>query len=260
MARSYFGTGRYVAAENDMTVVGRNLPPGRTAILYGQGSHALAANQWITADDDGRSRNGLLAEYWPVFSGDLSQTLTQGTFGNDTAQTRLGQLKTWAQGSGSPISVAAGAVFGLGGSGGCAALLNHARANPTFYKALYLMMPLTDLNDVYVNRVDATITQSEINKAYNNGVDDGGTAYQAARPTHSPIEVGVNSGLAGIPIRLAYSTNDPYIPVSVVTAYQSAVQAAGGSCSVVSVGAQGHSAPVAALPTQDIIDFFKAHE
>lgn len=255
MASSSYGVGQYVAAESHVAVW--KVPPGRRALIYCQGSHTLAAGAWITAQSDDRQRDAILAEFFPLLCGDLSQTTTQGTFGNTTVQTRVGQLKTYAQGASFPVPVASGKVHLIAGSGGFAAASLWANANPTLVSSIVGMAPLVDLEDFYTNRTDATITAVEVNKAYNAGVDDGGTAYQAAKVAHNPTKN--VASLTGIPIKLWYSTDDPYIAPSTVTAYQTAVQSAGGTCTIQSMGAVGHTAPVSACNPYEIADWFLAH-
>lgn len=231
------GVGQYAGgAEAHRILGGRGSGPGSPGILNLQGSHSLADaftkefDVWVGGVvqllcDAGR---------W-VAGGDMSQTLTQGTFGNDTAVTRAGQLKTFIQAA--PFLARAGKVAIMAGSGGATAAINYARANPALVSALLLFCPLTDLQDFHDLRVDATITAAEVETAYG-----GAAAYATALPTHSPV-VGTNPNpLAPIPMRIYYSTNDPYIPVSTVTAFQAKVLASGGKCDIASLGPVGHSA------------------
>lgn len=191
----------------------------------------------------------------------MGQTATQGTFGNDTAVTRVGQLRTYVQGTSSPVQAASGKVHIHGTSGGCTAAINYARANPANVGALYLVAPFTDVLTFYndATRVAAAgITQAELNKAYNGGVDDGGTAFLAAMPTHDPSASGNQAALAGIPIRLIYSDDDPVIPPSTVAAYAALLSAAGVSVTTASEGAVGHGST--GVDPVDLVSFFIEHQ
>lgn len=239
------GVGQYVASEASVAVWGRTGRTGQRAVLYLQGSHAVADSFLGDATGKVLGDAGFVA-----ICGDLSQTTSQGTFGNTTAQTRTGQLRTYIQGASSPLAAAAGKVHILGASGGVAAGINYARANPSNVASIYAVAPLVNLQDLYENRTDVSVTQAEINTAYGGDVT-------ASYTTHDPSHSGNQAALAGIPIRIAYSTNDPYVPVSVVTAYQTLIQNAGGTCSIVSQGAVGHSA--AGMDRQDLVQFFANH-
>jgi pimeloyl-ACP methyl ester carboxylesterase len=134
-----------------------------------------------------------------LVQGDLSQTTTQGTYGNDTSVTRIGQLITFVQGASSPLQAAAGKVHILGVSGGATAAFNYARANPANVASLYLIAPAVDMLAIYntpARLAFVSLTQAEMNKAYNNGVDDGGTAFLAAMPTHDPSATGNQAALS----------------------------------------------------------------
>lgn len=249
------GAGGYVGSGSEASRAryGRLSKPADKGIIYLQGSHSLA-DVIVTDPDLGPIVQLLGDSGFRVACGDMSQTTSQGTFGNDLAQTRAGQLRTWLQNT---VGAAAGKVHIFAGSGGCAAALNYARQNPANVASLVLSGPLVDLQDVHDNRVDAVITQAEIHKAYNNGVDDGGTAYAAGLATHSPTLAADKTPLAGIPMLLIYATNDPYIPVQVVTDYRDKIIAAGGSCSLLNLGAVGHS--ITGLDPIAVRDFFQAH-
>lgn len=249
------GVGVYVANEVSNVLWGRGSQIRRKAVLSLQGSHGTSDTMLSLADTFDRCAS-LALDGFTVASGDLSQTASQGTYGNDTGRTRVGQLLSFVQSNSSPIPCT-GPVHLLGVSGGATAAIQYARANPANVASMYLITPLVDLADFYANRTDATLTQSEVNKAYNNGVDDGGTAFNAALPTHDPSAPGNQAALAGIPIRLAYSDNDQYCPASTVTAYAELVNAAGGSATAYSEGAVAHQGT--GVDTNDVLAFFRTH-
>lgn len=235
------GVGAYVAGETHRAVwSGEQQPGAGAAVLDAQGSHGVADS--ITAADDMTRILPLSRAGFVCIAGDMGQTTSQGTFGNDTAVTRLGQLKTFVQGASSPMQARGGPVRIVAGSGGCTAALNYARANPTSVAALFLICPLVDIEDFYNNWTNggangtatapSGVTQAEIDTAYG-----GAAAFAAAMPSHNPIRSGNQAVLAGIPIWLAYSTNDPYISVQKVLDYAALVP----SAQAVSQGAVGHT-------------------
>lgn len=242
------GVGVYVASEAHNFMWDRLAKPGGRVVVSCQGSHSTA-DSILTAGWE--RANALSAAGYVLVQGDLAQTTTQGTFGNATSETRVGQLRTFALGSSAPVP-AAGKVHLIGGSGGVAAALNYARANPGNVASIYGMVPLVDIEDVYNNRTDVDITQAEIDAAY---TDHAG--FLAAMPARNPSRAGNQAALAGIPIRLAYSTNDPYITVASVLGYVAAVNAAGGNATAFSMGAVGHDTP--GLDPYDCARFFKEH-
>lgn len=255
---SSWSFGTYVANENAYVVWGRQTPVGARPVVSLQGSHSLAVSLKGDTTAERLGDGGYV-----VVCGDLSQTLTQGTFGNPTSVTRAGQLKTFIQGANSPLIAGAGKVHLIGASGGATAAINYARANPTLVASMYLVVPCVDTENYYTNYTNGGAngtgvvvgpTQAEIHKAFNGGVDDGGTAYLAAMPASNPARAGNQAALAGIPMTLAYSTTDPFFPVATITSYAAAVNAAGGSATAVSQGAVGHTAD--GINSDDVALFF----
>jgi predicted esterase len=230
MTRISRGVGQYVASEAHRVVWARTTKVGAQAAIFCPGSHDGADSTYSVA----RVNMEALAQAgFIVGLLDMAQSPSQGTFGNATAQARIGQMRTFLQGTSSPLRAAAGKVHLVGGSGGVAAALNFARANPSLVASIAGIVPLTDLQDFYENRTDGQVTQAEVRAAYSGGVPD--------YATYSPAATGNQAALIGVPIKLWYSTNDPYIPVSTVVAYQGKVQGAGGTCVISSLGAVGHS-------------------
>ena len=225
------GVGLYVASETHRVVWSRATKPGARLLIYVQGSHGTAETTFNAErpDLEALARAGFI-----VALADVSQTTSQGTFGNTTSQTRIGQLRTFMLGASSPIVPSSGEMFLVGGSGGAAAILNYARANPANVAAIAATTPLVDLQDFYTSRTDATITQAEVNAAYGGDVT-------ASYATHNPSASGNQTALAGVPMKLYYSTDDPYIPVSTVTNYETLVRAVSGTIERQSLGAVGHT-------------------
>jgi pimeloyl-ACP methyl ester carboxylesterase len=241
------GVGSYVAGEAHNFAWSKDAGPGAPVVVSCQGSHALADEAWNAATDLSRTL-ALAHAGFLVVSGDLSQTASQGSFGNDTARTRIGQLITLAQSASAPIRGRAGKVALIGVSGGATAAINYARANPANVSALYLMTPLLDLQDFHDNRVTqagSSFTQAEIEAAYG-----GSAAYAAAVASHSPVAGSNPAQLAGIPIKLAYSTNDQYVTTASVDAFAAATGA-----QKVSLGNVLHNA--ASVDPADVVDFLR---
>lgn len=242
------GVGAYVAGETHNLAYPRTAKPNASpGVLLLTGSHSTADTEFTAADALGRV-TALAQAGFVVMSGNLGQpappAAPQGTFGNDTSITRVGQMKTFLQGT-APVPAAAGKVHITGGSGGAAAAINYALRNPASVASLYLMVPLTDLEDFYNSRTDATIPKTEVDAAYG-----GAAAFAAAVPSHSPIRQNL-APLAGMKVRLVYSTNDPYVPVSTVTNFVSAATAAGAIVSTFNQGAAGHAAT--GVPASDVV-------
>lgn len=227
------GVGQYVASETHRVVWPLQARDGRKLLVYVQGSHGTADTTYNAerADIEALAEAGYV-----VALCDLSQTTTQGTFGNGNAaggtgaQGRIAQLQTFMLGSDAPLT-ATGPMRMVAGSGGVAAMLNYARANPSNVAAMVGIGPLVDLEDLYENRTDGSVTQAEIDTAYGGDVT---TSYA----THNPSAPGNQAALADIPLKLYYSTDDPYIPAETVTNYQSLY---GANCEIESLGAIGHS-------------------
>ena len=247
------GVGQYVASETHRVLWHRMTKPGAPLLIYCQGSHGIADGTYASekADLQALTRAGII-----VAVCDLSQTTTQGTFGNSTSQTRIGQLRTFVQGATSPIQADAGAFSLFGGSGGAAAALNYARANAANVNSVSGVGPLVDLQDVYENHLPQSgVTQAEVNAAYGGDVT-------ASYATHNPSASGNPAQLSTVPLKFWYSTDDPFIPVSTVTNFRDAVVAGGGSCELTSLGAIGHTdqgLSYEGVDTGDVADFILAN-
>lgn len=241
------GVGQYVASEAHVIVRGRRTKVGEPVIVC-QGSHGVANHLWWFSDADSLVRTqSLAAQGFFQISGDLSQTTSQGTFGNATAATRVGQLKSYLQGVG-----VTGPAHLRSGSGGFAAAVRYAKANPGNVKSITGMNPLVDLRNLYTG---GSYSTAEIDQAFVNA----GTTYAAGVAAANASEPGTLAPLASIPFLLCYATDDPYIPVSTVTAFKTALEAVGGSCQLVSMGAVGHTAPLTGVSNDVLNEFLATH-
>lgn len=162
-------------------------------------------------------------------------------FGNPTAQTRLGQCRTWLQANGA----LPGTVLCITTSQGAACALNYASDNPTHIGGIVSFMPGFHLDDLRDN--DRGGTRVLIDAAW-------GVSYPA------PLPAGANPALksaqlSAIPQQMWYATDDPYIPTTVVTDW-----AAASGAEAYSVGALGHSDnAIAAAPHETVLEFLRAN-
>lgn len=232
------GLGGYAASENHAALVprGHRADQSKRVVLSCHGSGGTAQT-WAWTDVNSYPINQWLARVgFPVLSCDFGGT---NTWGNDTSRTRVGDAFTFAQ---SKLGVKTDKVLLFGASMGTLTALNYARANPTKVAAIALALPITDLVDAHDNRGFTAVTET----AY------GGTAaYNAAKAAHNPATN--TADLAGIPIKLWYTTDDPYAWPATVAAFDSAL----GSADAVSIGTGGHS--TAGLDPSAVADFFRLY-
>jgi pimeloyl-ACP methyl ester carboxylesterase len=179
-----------------------------------------------------------LARNLPVFGGDVGGTTS---WGNPTSVTRMGDLKTYAQGV--VWGAKSGAVYVYGGSMGGAVACNWARQNIASVKALALAGPILDLDDFHDQNLGGF--QAEINTAYTDSA-----TFESLVPTHSPFAYA--AALASLPIKVWYSTGDELALPAKVTSFASTT---GAQTEVIGSGAHG----VDTLPTNSLSDFFLAH-
>lgn len=244
---TFRGVGQYVASEAHRGVLPPN--PAPRVALYLQGSHSLADSVTFSLAGCYDVAQALARSGYLVLAGDLSQTTSQGTYGSDTARSRAGSLRTFAQGT---LGGASGKVWIFAGSGGVTAAANYARQNPTNVAAIYATNPLLDVQDFHDNRVDVSITAAEVEAAYG-----GLSAYNAAMPAHNPAASGNQAAMSGVAWHIDYATDDPYIPTSSVTGFKANLEAAGGTCEISSLGAVGHTAT--GIDPDAVVAFFQAH-
>lgn len=151
------------------------------------------------------------------------------TWGNDLAMTRISSGKTWLQDP-TKGGAAAGKIVMLGGSMGSVNALCWSRANVASLWCTQVALPIPDLEAA--RAADRFGFASDIEAAYG-----GNAAWQAARPTHNPIEF--VSDITNLPIRLDTSSTD----TAGLPAETEAFHAALGSdnSTLVYFGAAGHS-------------------
>lgn len=177
-----------------------------------------------------------LAAKGAIFSGGYAGY----AWGNDASLAFMDSGKTYLQGE---LGAKAGGVYLIGGSGGAITVCNWARAHLSSVKAIALNIGPPNIE--IMRSTNRGGYQAEIEAAYG-----GNAAWQAARPTHNPVEfASVFNGV--IPIKMWYSTDDPTVLPAEVQAFATAAGA-----ELVSMGAIGHSVNTSA---QVVLDFFDEH-
>lgn len=155
-------------------------------------------------------------------------------WGNDASLTLLNNAITAI---GSPSQVG----FITTSQGSCLAN-RYAKANPTKVKAIASFLPAFDLDDLRVN--DRNGARALIDAAY-------GVVYPAALP------VGVNTALDQLPCPslYGYSTDDPYVPTSVIELFS---KNQSKESNRYSLGALGHTdAAIGAISKNEVAAFFR---
>jgi len=146
------------------------------------------------------------------------------TFGNATADAAVSDAMTYIRANGAnsnPVGLVGGSM------GGCVSL-NWARTHLADVACIALIIPAVNLEDIRANNRGGYATTIE-------AAHGGAAAWQTARPTRNPLEYA--SQLAGIPIAIWYSTDDPIC----VPAQMNAFAAAHGNTVLNSMGAVGHT-------------------
>lgn len=184
----------------------------------------------------------------PVFMGDFQDN----SWGNDACVSTM--LKAW-EWMDDELGCASDGVYLMGGSMGMLSACNFAHwvlggfsiagftAPDIEIKAIAGIIPQTDYEDVRARNYSGYA--AEIVAAYG-----GQAAYDAARPTHNPIEYA--AALSSIPIKLWYSSDDPACPPAIVEDFADQTGA-----ELESLGAIGHS--YAGMDRTQITAFFDAN-
>jgi predicted esterase len=217
----------------------------RPAVLWAHGRGGSGVNETQIADNF-RVMNGVSCGNYPILSMDMGG---QTTWGNDTAIAKVTDAKTYAQGT---LGGKAGKVLLWGGSMGSLVVLNWAAANPTLVAAVACALPANSLVDLHDNNRGGFKT--EIETAHGTGVL-ASFVGNATATAHDPTQQAAN--LISFPIKLWYSTDDTTVVPSTVTAFQTAVNTAGGNCQIQSMGAIGHT--ITAIDETQVLRFFQAN-
>lgn len=192
---------------------------------------------------DGAVQTGLLchriaAAGFPLLSVDGGGS----TWGSDTAISRLAEAVSYLQG---PMGALDGKVLLVGVSMGNADAMAYTRANPSKVAGVLSVIPVCDVDDIYQSNRGGC--GPAISGAY------GGWSQATHGPAHNPITFA--SQLAGVPVRLYYSTADAVcLPAKAV--------AVAGACGgeAVGIGALTHDdSAVGAVPAADAVAWLKSH-
>lgn len=232
------GTGQYAVNEADSVILPKNWKADGTqrGIIYCPGFNSNALTQTISPFSV--VPYALADAGIPVLSCDFGVGGNQ--FGNDTSSTRVAAAWTFFK---SQFGVKTDKVGFIGGSMGSLTSLNWIQNNLATVSAWAGLIPATDLADLHDNRGFST----QINTAYTNLA-----GYTAALATHSPIAYTTGSTFNGLPMKMWYSSDDPTVVLSTITAFASVTGAA-----TVNTGAHGHDASFTD-PAQ-VVAFFKAN-
>jgi hypothetical protein len=177
-----------------------------------------------------------LGERWPVFIGSFGYD----AFGNDQFISEVTAARSFV---GSWLNVFPAGVYLCGVSMG-GTVLNWARQNLAAVRAVALFVTPPDFEDARATNRQSL--QAPIEAAY------GGNAnWQAARPTHNPIEFA--DELSVPPIGCWYGTADPVVFPGEVEAF---AQASGAELHPLEGG--DHATAFQLIDPDEVIEFFEA--
>lgn len=166
-------------------------------------------------------------------------------YGNDTASALVGNARTMLTAQG------ASPIYGLGPSMGALSLLNYTRTHLTDFAKFAFAGGVLDLDYLHDNPTIAGIN-TEIEAAYGGSL----AAWDAAKPTHSPIEF--VASLTGIPMKYWGTSVDELV----VWARAQAFATAHGNMPLVDMGAANHGDVLFQIGQADwvtqIVSFFQA--
>lgn len=172
-----------------------------------------------------------------VLCGDFGCTPTtmKGTngahkWGNDAAQAKFDTYKAYLH---SVLGAKTGKIGVMGGSGGATLAYSWSYAHQADVFCVATGIGSVDIEDIRVNDYGDMGYDTSLYLAYGDN-----TAWQAARPTHNPVEVAGALADAGVPQLDYYSTDDP---LCVPATHAALASAAGGLLTQRSLGAIGHT-------------------
>lgn len=184
----------------------------KPAILYAHGRGGTARDFFEPSVYS--HLKALMDAGYPMVANDLGGT---ATFGNDTAITRLGQTRTFAQSS--EVGAKSGKVVLFSVSMGGLAVCNWARQNKSSVACIVMTVPATELQYFHdIGILEGINAEAEIDAAYG-----GHSNYVNALPTHSPLTYAAE--IADLPIAIFYNTDDNMANPARVEAFGAAVGA-----------------------------------
>ncbi len=232
------GVGQYVASERHTAWLPKQYKPnGQTrGVIYCPPKGQTAAN--------------VITDYMAAAIVDAGLPLVSFDFGNIDGTTpkwgaavatavsasRFASAFSYAQ---SAFGFKSDGVLLYGGSHGGITATDIAKAQVdngtgSLIRGVASTIPTLDL--VYVHDNDVGTSAAGIETAYG-----GAGAYTTALPTHSPAASGFAATMTTIPHHIVYSTDDPFTPVAIYTAYATA---AGANTVLQSQGAVGHNVTI----------------
>lgn len=216
MTCTQYGSG-FVANESHVDMFSRFYRADGTTIgvLAGHGAGGLS-NVWLAGSVFPLVKP--IADRYPVVAGDFGGAYS---WGNDTAIDAVASGKTRLQGA---LGAKAGKVLLYGISMGGAVVLNWARQHLDDVAGILLIKPAVGIEDIRANNRDGLA--AGIEAAYG-----GNAGWQAAKPTHNPVQYAAE--LDGIPIHIWYAEDDETTIPGRVLAFAAD---AGDSCVVTSLG------------------------
>lgn len=187
---------------------------------------------------------------YPTICGDLGDITSQfltvdgpGVWGADGALAKAEALRVWlttpsagstyVPGVSGGYGCKPGKVGVLGGSHGGIGVYAYARNYINNVALIASAIPTADVEHIRTTAVPAWAPSIEGAAAYGSAA-----AWQAARPTHNPVEVAAYVSAAGIPQLSYYSATDP---VCVLSTQQALKAAAGAKLDQRNLGNIGHS-------------------
>lgn len=234
--------GGYVASEGSTLAYKRTYRANsaKRPVIYFTGGPG-DDRDFLTATASGSQITPVLSETGTVFVSAAFGGANQ--WGNDTTQTRIGQLWTYVK---AQAGTKTDKFVGIGVSKGATALLNYTRNNPGNVAALVLIVPAVNVSDIYDNNRSGLA--AGIDAAY-------GGSWAANKATHDPALNASTHASQAIPMKLIPGTTDTTVLASVVSAFGSTVGA-----TVQGVTGTDHLTTAPALnPVADVWGFLAAY-
>jgi dienelactone hydrolase len=209
-------TGRIFAGEQDTIFMPRDVRKGKRVcvLLHAHLTTAQTAGyEWLDATNFPASV--ILAAYLasngiPCITGQMGSQASGNDFANDEGMSRVTAAISTLQAAVPGCATDKAVLGGLSMGGGTAA--RYAMLNPASVAAVYGIIPMADISDIYVN--NRAGVQAEIGTAW-------GVTYPTALPSGADLP-GQAHLAASVPCRLDYGGADPTVLPSTVQALAAA--------------------------------------
>lgn len=206
--------------------------------------HGNTGRSWDSSGADfAQVVNALADAGYPVLSGDWGGS---STWGNDTTIARITTGKAYLQAS---MGAKAGKIILVGASAGGQGALVWAAANPTLVSCLVGLLPVSDVNDIFVN--NRAGIAANISSCYS-----GGWSQATYGATHNPVTIAAAGGLTALKMRLFYGTTDTIVIPSTVTTLAAS---AGANTVISSVPGDHVGATLASIDAATVLAFVQAN-